>query len=84
MYVKIIINGYIIAIAKNGIGVEITSEEYNNLLEVLRNKPTPESGFDYRLNTDLTWELYELLPVIEPEDATDADYIESLAELGVQ
>ena len=52
----------------------------------MKSKPIAESGFDYRLKEDLTWELFEL-PVSEetPEDteATEADYINALEDLGV-
>ena len=35
--------------------VEITDEEYNNILSVIRSAPH-EDGKGYRLKTDLTWE----------------------------
>ena len=83
-YYKIITDGYLVAIGNGCGGTEITEAEYNNLLEIIRNKPIAESGYDYRLKTDLTWEVYEL-PIIstEDEDANEADYIAALAELGV-
>jgi hypothetical protein len=64
---KIIENGYITAIGKGYDGIEITEAEYNELLELIRNKPTAEVGFDYRLKEDLTWELVEV-PEVEPTD----------------
>ena len=42
------------------------------ILAVIRNKPTPRDGYDYRLKTDLTWEEYAL-PPIEPEPPTDEE-----------
>lgn len=81
-YYKNIEGDYIIAIG-TGLGdVEITQEEYETILAIVRNRPTPEAGYDYRLRTDLTWELVES-PVVEEEEATEADYLEALAELGV-
>ena len=84
-YYKIIRNGYLMAIGTGSGGREITESEYNNLLGIIRNKPIAESGFDYRLKSDLSWELYELQPITVPEDeeATEADYKAALAELGV-
>lgn len=60
-----------ITVIGTGIGdVEITQEEYENILSVVRNRPTPEAGFDYKLRTDLTWELVEA-PVADDEISAD-------------
>lgn len=84
-YYKIVDNGYLISIGTGAGGTEITKAEYNKLLEVIKNKPIAESGNDYRLKEDLTWELYEL-PVIpeEPEEATAEDYAEQFERFGVR
>ena len=84
-YYKLIDNGYLIAVGSGSGGTEITESEYSNLLTVIHNKPVAESGYDYRLKADLTWELHELPPVpaAEDEDANEADYLAALAELGV-
>ena len=86
MYQKNTENGYIVSIVK-GVSVgNITEAEYQAIMDIIRNKPTAEQGFDYRLREDLTWELYQL-PEPEPEvdeEATEADYLASLAELGVE
>lgn len=54
----------IISLSKSGTyyynGTEITETEYNNILAIIRNKPTAPTGFSYRLTDDLEWELYEL------------------------
>ena len=74
-------NGYIVSIVHDG----GTTEEYPHIEEALRARPTAPVGYDYRLREDLTWELYQL-PEPEPEadeEATEADYLASLAELGV-
>ena len=68
-YYRRIENGYIILIGENCGGIEITEEEYNNILETIRNKPRSEEGCDYKLKEDLTWELYEL-PI---EEGTETD-----------
>lgn len=77
MYQKNIENGYIVSIVKGVSNGNITENEYNTILAVIRNKPTAESGFDYRLKTDLTWELYELT-IVEEQTAYTA---EQLAEM---
>ena len=65
-------------------GKEITEEKYNEILTMLRNRPTAPEGHGYRLTESLEWELYELPPVEEvEEDATEEDYLTALAELGV-
>lgn len=69
-FYKIINNGYLIAIGNGSGGTEITAEEYAELLEVIHNKPSAESGYDYRLKADLTWELYELPPIPEDDELT--------------
>lgn len=65
-------------------GEEITGEKYDEILNMIRNKPTAPDGYEYRLTNDLEWELYEL-PAEEQEDeeVTVEDYQAALAELGV-
>lgn len=82
-YCKKISGDYIIGIGTNCGNVEITKEEYENILSVICNRPTAESGWEYRLRTNLTWELVEAPVVTEEAEATEADYIAALAELGV-
>lgn len=67
-------------------GEEITEAEYNNILEIIKNKPIAPEGYDYRLTVDLQWELYELSPVEEEtnDTATEEDYQNALAEFGVK
>ena len=75
-------NGYIVSIVHDG----GTAEAYPHIEEALRDRPTAPDGYDYRLTTSLEWELYQL-PEPEREDeetATEADYLASLAELGVE
>lgn len=51
--------------------VEITDEEYNNILSVIKSAPH-EDGKNYRLKTDLTWELFEEEPMpIEDEPSAE-------------
>lgn len=71
-YYKNIDGDHITAIG-TGIGdVEITKEEYENILAVVHERPIPEAGYDYKLKTDLTWELVEA-PVEPVDDEISAD-----------
>lgn len=83
-YFKNIEDGYIASISTSSGGEEITKEEYDHILSVIRSCPTADPGYMYRLKPDLTWELAEA-PVIEEDEAeaTEADYLAALAELGV-
>ncbi len=77
--------GYIIGVvagvsAANG---NATEEEYLAVKALLENVPTAPDGYYYRLREDLEWELCaEPAPEI-PEEATEADYMAALRELGV-
>lgn len=83
-YYKQIEDGCILAVGSGPGNTEITAEEYEYLMGIIQNRPTPLEGFDYRLREDLTWELVELPPVEPVEaEATEADYISALAGLGV-
>ena len=48
-------------------GIEISADEYSEILSVIQNRPTAE-GKGYKLKADLTWEEYDLPPVPEPSD----------------
>jgi hypothetical protein len=66
-------------------GKEITKAEYNEILSMLRNRPTAPEGYGYRLTADLVWELYELPPEeVTDEEATAEDYEAALGEMGVE
>lgn len=41
-------------------GEEITESKYNEILSMLRNRPTAPDGYGYLLTAELEWELYEL------------------------
>lgn len=64
-YYKLIENGYFLGVGIGNVGIEITKEEYDNLLAIIRNHPKPEPGYGYSLREDLTWERSELIPVEE-------------------
>ena len=77
-YYKLIEDGYLIAIGTGVGGIKITEEEYNSLLTHIRNRPSAEEGYGYRLKEDLTWELYEL-PIV-PEEEISSDELMSMIE----
>ena len=64
---KLLTDGYISYIGTGNCGSEITEAEYNNILGIIRNRPTAQGNYSYRLKSDLTWERWE--PPVTPEDA---------------
>ena len=58
---------YILTVGVGAGGIEISADEYSEILSVIQNRPTAE-GKGYRLKADLTWEEYDLPPVPEPSD----------------
>lgn len=66
-FYKLIEDGYITAIGTGGGGVEITEDEYDEIMAVIQVKPPSTETTDYKLKTDLTWEEYERPPEPEPE-----------------
>lgn len=83
-YYKTLNDGYLVSVGTGSGGTEITESEYNDLLSIIHNRPTPSTGFDYKLKADtLEWELVELPPIEEDDEATESDYIEALQDLGV-
>lgn len=66
-------------------GEETTKAQYDEILSMLRNRPSAPEGYGCRLRADLEWEFYELPePVPEEETATEADYQSALREMGVE
>lgn len=61
-------NRHIVSIGKGNGDEEITQEEYETILSVIRNRPVSEPGYVYRLRTDLTWELCEVPPIEEVDE----------------
>ena len=70
-YYKQISGDYILAIGTGRGGVEITEDEYNTILDVIRNKPQRGETTDYRLRTDLAWEEYEVPPIPDNPSAEE-------------
>jgi hypothetical protein len=62
-------NGYIYGVSNKPI-----DEESKKIYEIINTKPKAESGYDYRLKEDLTWELFKFPESRETEtEATEAD-----------
>lgn len=78
-YYKSVDFDHLISIGTGPGGTEITESEYNNILSVIRSRPTPPAGYDYRLKADLTWEQYELPPEPEPSDEDEISDDEAMA-----
>ena len=76
-YYKQISGDYIISIGTGYGGEEISEQEYNEIMSVIRSCPN-EEGKGYRLKTDLTWEEYDLPPVPEPSDDDEISTDEAL------
>ena len=66
-YYKQTDNMYILTVGVGAGGIEISADEYSEILSVIQNRPTAE-GKGYRLKADLTWEEYDLPPAPEPSD----------------
>ena len=84
-YFKRVEEGYITLIGTGNDADEISREEYEAIRIAIQNRPVSEPGYTYKLRTDLTWELFEVPPIPEEDlEATEDDYRDALAELGVQ
>ena len=77
------LNGkYIDSISTGSGEVEFTESEYNEIHNIILNRPTPPNGYDYMLRADtLEWELVELPPMPEDEDIPDEEALDII--LGV-
>lgn len=79
------IDGHILLLSPT-VGIDITDQEYEDILKKLEEKPQEQpEGYTYRLSdSDLTWELYRMPEDdLIDEEATTEDYQAALAELGV-
>ena len=72
-FYKLTENGYILSIGwiVGHSEYEITEEEYNHILYIIRNKPAATETTDYRLREDLTWEAYQVEPASDPDPTTE-------------
>ena len=72
-YNKTVQDDYIDSIGTGDGGEEITREEYEEILAVIKNAPPSTDGVAYRLRVDLTWEEAELPPLEEEPETPDDD-----------
>lgn len=78
MYNKTLADGYILGIGTGDYAAPISENEYNEILALIRNRPTAPEGFVYKLRADtLEWDLVELPPEPEPE-LSDEEVLEIL------
>lgn len=80
-YYKIIENNYIKSIGYGNDGVEISKEEYDNILYAIKNIPQSDE-LGYKLKEDLSLEEYNLPPK-EPTKPTYEELEQALKDLGV-
>jgi hypothetical protein len=59
-YFKNILDGYIVSVSTIQGQTEITEEEYNEILAIIKTMPIAKEGYGYRLREDLMWELIEI------------------------
>lgn len=80
-YYKNIDEDYLQSVSIGTGQIEVTQEEFENLLSVIRAKPMDIGRKIWRLSVNLTWELHELPPEPEPSDndeLTDAEALDIL------
>ena len=68
---------YILTVGVGAGGIEISADEYSEILSIIQNRPIAE-GKGYRLKADLTWEEYDLPPEPEPSDEDEISTDEAL------
>lgn len=71
-FYKIIQNGFLECVGQGLDGEEITEQEYNDLLAIIRNKPADPEGYIYRINEANEYVLVEAPPA-PPEAPLSAD-----------
>lgn len=86
MYYKQIVDGFITAIGiSDSVGeneTEIEYNEYTEIMDILKTRPTYETGFIWKLSIDKVWVKVE--EEISEEEANIEDYENSLKDMGVQ
>lgn len=77
-YYKQVSDGYILTVGTGEGGTEITEDEYNTILSVIRDKPPRTETTDYRLREDLTWEAYSVDPPDPDPEIDDTELLDIL------
>lgn len=71
-YYKLILDGYLVMIGTGLGGVEITEAEYNELRNLIINKPAmPDNAHEYWITEDGEYVLVEVEPLPEPEPTAE-------------
>lgn len=82
MYYKNTDSGYLLSLSTGYGQTEITEEEYNAILTVIRSAPPAPEGFVYLLRADtLDWELAEAPS--EPEPEPEEEEIDDAEAFGI-
>lgn len=66
-YYKQVCEDHIVLVGIDCGGIEISENEYTNIMNMVLVKPDDPSGFVYMLNNSLVWELVEL-PDLSEDD----------------
>lgn len=78
-YFKSCTDGYILGVGETDGNGNISEVEYNVLAEIIRNKPTPPGGHQYRLTTGVEWVLCEIPDICGlEEEITDTEALSIL------
>lgn len=67
-FYKIINNRFITFVGEGKGGIEISAEEYYQIMDMIKSKPAAPQGYDYYLTIDYLWQLVEI-----PEDETEEE-----------
>lgn len=74
-YYKNVKDGYVLCIGTGNGFTEITQEEYENILSVIKNRPI-KTDKGYKLKEDLTLEEYDV-EIVETDEPTEEEYAEA-------
>ena len=77
-FYKSVVDGYILSIYTSAGQGNITKSEYDEILEVIQNKPSATETTDYKLRDDLTWEEYQIEPPDPDPEIDDSKALEIL------
>lgn len=79
MKYKTIESGYIVTIGNGNGTIPISDEEYESIANALAKMPVQKNGMGLRLrDSDLTWESYEIEPILESDEVDDSEALEIL------
>lgn len=84
-YYKNTENGYITSVSTAIGEIEVTEDEYNAIINLIKTKPEDGENYIYMLNaTTMRWNKVNVEPIGPvSEDAEEGDFISALEDLGV-